>query len=109
MDARSQRRLVAQYPVIFLGNQGGAEGVLSNLSLSGAAIETGEPVPRGAGLTLRVHLPPGPLIVVDQAAVMWTTRNRFGVRFLSLGNREQARLMPLLGDLLQAAQPTEVA
>jgi hypothetical protein len=49
------------------------------------------------------------LIVVDQAAVMWTTRNRFGVRFLSLGNREQARLMPLLGDLLQAAQPTEVA
>ena len=110
MEAQRERRLFVQYPVVFLGNQGVGEGRLFNLSMGGGAIESGTAVQRGTVLTLRVHLPslPHP-IAVDQAEVTWTAGDDFGLEFLSLGTREQARLRQLIAGLQQDPQGTEAA
>ncbi len=110
MEAQRERRLFVQYPVVFLGSQGVGEGRLFNLSLGGGAIESGTAVQRGTVLTLRVHLPSLPQpIAVDQVEVTWTAGDDFGVQFLSLGTREQARLSQLIAGLLQDTQRTEAA
>jgi hypothetical protein len=46
---------------------------------------------------------------VDQAEVVWTAGDDFGVQFISLGTREQARLSQLIADLLAGAPRVEVA
>ncbi len=110
MEAQRERRLFVQCPVVFLGNQGVGEGQLFNLSMGGGAIESATSVQRGTVLTLRVHLPSlTQPIAVDQAEVTWTAGDDFGVQFLSLGTREQARLNQLIAGLLQDAQRTEAA
>jgi len=110
MELRRERRLFVQYPVLFLGNQGVGEGKLINLSMGGAAIESRAAVQRGTVLTLRVHPPSVPQpIAVDQAEVTWTAGDDFGVQFLSLGTREQARLGQLVAGLLQDTQRIEAA
>jgi len=110
MEAQRERRLFVGYPVDFLGNQRVGQGRLFNLSMGGGAIESGTAVQRGTVLTLRVHLPSLPLpIAVDQAEVTWTAGDDFGVQFLSLGTREQARLSQLVVGLRQDTQPTEAA
>jgi hypothetical protein len=109
-ETQRARRLFVQYPVVFLGNQGVGEGTLFNLSVGGAAIESPTPVERGTVLTLRMHLPPAnqPL-AVDRAEVTWTAGSDFGLHFLSLGTREQARLNQLIAERLQDTQHTEAA
>ena len=109
-NAQRERRLFVQCPVVFLGNQGVGEGKLFNLSLRGGAIESGTAVQRGTVLTLRMHLPhlPQP-IAVDQAEVTWTAGEDFGVQFLSLGTRDEARLSQLIAGLQPTTQGTEAA
>lgn len=108
MEAQRERRMFVQYPVDFLGNQGVGEGRLFNLSKNGGAIESGVPVQRGTLLTLRVHLPSLPQpIAVDQAEVTWTAGEDFGVQFLSLGTRDEARLSQLIAGLQQNSHSTE--
>jgi PilZ domain-containing protein len=110
MEMQRGRRLFVQYPVIFLGNQGVGEGRLFNLSRGGCAIESGAAVQRGTVLTLRVHPPSFPQpIAVDQAEVTWTAGEDFGVQFLSLGTRDEARLGQLIAGLQQETQGTEAA
>jgi len=110
MEERKERRLFVQYPIVFLGDQGVGEGKLINLSMGGASIESRAAVRRGAVLTLRVHPPSSPEpIAVDQAEVTWTAGDDFGVQFLSLGTREQARLGQLVAGLLQATNRSAVA
>jgi hypothetical protein len=110
MEAQRERRLFVQCPVVFLGNQGVGEGKLFNLSMGGGAIESTTSVQRGTVLTLRVHLPiHSQPIAVDQAEVTWTAGGDFGVQFLSLGTREQARLNQLINDLLRDIQQTTAA
>jgi hypothetical protein len=110
MEAQRERRLFVQYPVVFLGSQGVGAGRLVNLSMSGGAIESGTVVQRGTVFTLRVHPPylPQP-IAVDQAEVTWTAGEDFGVRFLSLGTRDEVRLSQLIAGLQQDIQSTEAA
>lgn len=110
METQRERRLFVDCPVVFLGNQGVGEGKLFNLSTGGGAIESTTSVQRGTVLTLRVHLPSLPQpIAVDQAEVTWTAGDDFGVQFLSLGTREQARLNQLIASLLQTTQQTTAA
>jgi hypothetical protein len=110
MDTQREPRLFVQYPVVLLGNQGVGEGRLFNLSMSGGAIESGMAVQRGTMLTLRVHPPSLPQpIAVDQAEVTWTAGDDFGVQFLSLGTRDEARLGQLIAGLLQDTHSTEAA
>ncbi|MBI5776944.1 MAG: PilZ domain-containing protein [Nitrospirae bacterium] len=110
MEAQRERRLFVQYPVVFLGSQGVGEGRLFNLSTGGGAIESRTAVQRGTVLTLRVHLPSLPQpIAVDQAEVTWTAGEGFGVQFLSLGTRDEARLSQLIVGLQQDTQGTEAA
>jgi hypothetical protein len=110
MDTQREPRIFVQYPVVFLGNQGVGEGRLFNLSMSGGAIESGVAVQRGTMLTLRVQLPSLPQpIAVDRAEVTWTAGDDFGVQFLSLGTRDEARLSQLIAGLQQDTHGTEAA
>ena len=110
MEAERERRLFVEYPVVFLGNQGVGDGKLFNLSKSGCAIESKTVVQLGTVLTLRVHPPSAPQpIAVDQAEVTWTAGEDFGVQFLSLGTREEARLSQLVASLIPSAPSTEAA
>lgn len=110
MEAQREQRLFVQYPVDFLGTQGVGQGRLVSLSTGGGAIESGTAVQRGTVLTLRVHASSFPQpIAVDRALVVWTAGNDFGVQFLSLGTREQARLTQLIAGLLQETHCTEAA
>lgn len=109
-EGRRARRLFAEYRVDILGNQGVGEGKLFNLSMLGGGIESTMPVQPGTVVTLRVHLPSlSQPVAVDRAAVVWTAGDDFGVRFLSLGTREEARLSQLIASLLQDRQSTPVA
>ena len=110
METQRARRLFVRYPVMFLGDRGVGEGTLFNLSIGGAAVESATAVQRGMVLTLRVHLPSAnhPL-AVDQAEVIWTTGDDFGLQFLSLGTREQARLDQLIAELLRNTLHPEAA
>lgn len=109
-EGRRERRLCVEYPVDILGNQGVGEGKLFNLSMVGGAIESTMPVQRGAVVTLRLHLPSlSQPVAVDRAEIVWTAGDGFGVRFLSLGTREEARLSQLIASLLQDRQGTPVA
>jgi hypothetical protein len=110
MQVQRERRLFVEYPVDFLGNQGVGAGRLFNLSMGGGAIDSEAAVQLGTVLTLRVHPPSLPQpIAVDQAEVTWTAGGDFGVQFLSLGTREQARLNQLIAGLLQNLHSTEAA
>jgi len=110
MEAQRESRLFVRYPVVFLGRHGVGEGKLVNLSMGGCAIESGAAVRRGTLLTLRMHLPSlSQPIAVDQAVVTWTAGDDFGVQFLSLGTRDQARLSQLIAGLQQDTRGTEAA
>jgi hypothetical protein len=105
MEERRERRLFVKYHVDFLGNQGVGQGKLFNLSSGGGAIESETPVQRGTVVTLRVHPPSMPQpIAIDQAEVVWTAGDDFGVQFRSIGTRDQARLSQLIGELMQSSQ-----
>lgn len=92
MHLRQYLRLPTQYPVDFGGQAMFGEGVVVNLSLGGCTIDSSCPVPLNTTLKLRIHLPDGAPIVIQEAVVQWTRQGRFGVTTMLLEPRQRDRL-----------------
>jgi hypothetical protein len=93
---RKYARIDIDCPIAFEGDQFG-EGRVANLSMGGCHVLSDIIVGRNDYLTLRLyhafHQPP---IVIDVAAVRWSSNTGFGLEFLSVFASEEDRLSRFL-------------
>lgn len=96
-DLRDIPRAFVRCKVFYTSLSGQGQGTTGNLSRNGCLIEGDVPPKLGDKLTLVLHRPTSPdLIVVDKARVAWTNGRRFGVAHETLYPSELARLNALL-------------
>jgi hypothetical protein len=68
-------------------------GTTFNLSWNGCAIQSQTPVTKGWYVQVRIALPGHDIeLDIELAKVRWATQHSFGVEFLVLNEREQAKL-----------------
>jgi hypothetical protein len=80
-------------------------GVVRNLSMRGALVETDALVLKGDHLTLFLTLPnQAGLLEIPAVAVRWMRRNRLGVEFLRLDTETSRQLMKYLSGIHNAAR-----
>lgn len=96
-ELRGVPRAALSCEVFYTSLSGQGQGTTGNVSKSGCLIE-GDLCPReGDKLTLVLHRPTCPdLIVVDKARVVWTNGRKFGVAHETVYPSELARLNTLL-------------
>jgi hypothetical protein len=93
MELRKYPRFAVQLPVSFSGDHFTGEGIVFNLSKEGCALGSEISVPKGAYMSLSIHLSDEGLPVeVELAAVRWRTDQKFGVEFIRLKPEAQERL-----------------
>ncbi len=99
-------RYAHRYPIqcpITLHSPGGylvGEGTVHNISTGGWKADSGQPVQRGHYFALRVLLPDQAApMKVDLAAVRWSSGREFGLEFLRMQQKEQARLRRFVATL----------
>ncbi|MCP9468538.1 MAG: PilZ domain-containing protein [Nitrospira sp.] len=66
--------------------------VVHDLSLNGLRIEGDLLPPRDSVVAVRVWLPDGTVLDIDQAAVRWSGETQCGVQIISLSNEADFRL-----------------
>lgn len=92
-ELRKYPRFAVQLPVSFAGDHFTGEGIVFNLSKEGCALGSEISVPKGAYVSLRIHLSDEVLPVeVELAAVRWRSDQKFGVEFIRLKPEAQERL-----------------
>ncbi len=93
MDLRQARRVPVQCPCDFSGNKVIGEGLVLNLSFGGCAVESTTRVPVGTYLELRILIPEHFFpATIDRAVVLWSSEEKFGMKFIRVAPEEQARL-----------------
>ena len=99
MDSRKNPRVHIECPLSFCAEGPSGQvivqdiGTIRNLSWSGCSIQSPTALDKGAYLRMTIALPGHDTQVdVDLAKVRWATEHGFGVEFLVLNDREQARL-----------------
>ena len=93
MELRKYPRFAVQLPVSFSGDHFTGEGMVFNLSKEGCALGSEISVPKGAYVSLCIHLSDEALpIEVELAAVRWCTEQKFGVEFIRLKPEAQEQL-----------------
>jgi hypothetical protein len=99
MDSRKNPRIHIECPLSFCAEGPAGQvilqdtGTIRNLSWSGCSIQSPTALDKGAYLRMTIALPGHDARVdVDLAKVRWATQHGFGVEFLVLNDREQARL-----------------
>ncbi len=100
MPLRYAHRYPSQCSITFLGDQIIGEGTVRNVSTGGWKVDSDQPVQRGNYFALRVSLPDQAApIKVDLAAVRWSSGREFGLEFLRMQQKEQARLRRFVSTL----------
>ena len=93
---RKHPRIAVDCPIAFEGDQFG-EGRVSNSSMGGCHVISDTTVGRKDYLTVRLyHSFDQPPIVIDVAAVRWSSHTGFGLEFLSVFAAEEDRLSRFL-------------
>jgi hypothetical protein len=99
MDSRKNPRIHIECPLSFCAEGPAGQvivqdiGTIRNLSWSGCSIQSPTALDKGAYLRMTIALPGHDAHVdVDLAKVRWASQHGFGVEFLVLNDREQARL-----------------
>lgn len=93
MEGRKHTRFAVQLPVLFKGDQFSGGGTVLNVSAEGCAI-TAETIASAEvylQLTMQLREQDEP-VLVDLAAVRWSSTTRFGVEFIRIRPEEGARL-----------------
>jgi hypothetical protein len=99
MDSRKSPRIPVECPLSFCAEGPAGQviaqdtGTIRDLSSSGCSIQSPTALDKGAYLRITIALPGHDAQVdVDLAKVRWASQHDFGVEFLVLNDREQARL-----------------
>ncbi len=97
MEGRKHTRFAVQLPVSFSGDQlsdgGTIGGTILNVTAEGCAITSDAVAGLGVYLQLTMQLREREEpILVDLAAVRWTSARRFGVEFIKIRPEERERL-----------------
>lgn len=96
MDSR-RPRIAVDYTVTFTGDDVTGAGMLTNLTISGAEIQSLVHCPVGARLAVRVEASGArPPIVVSLAVVRWKNGDRFGVEFVRFEGQSKQQLEEML-------------
>lgn len=97
MHSRIRPRIGVDYAATFTGDHLSGAGTLTNLTISGAEIQSAVDCPIDAHLCLRIQSSGArPPIVVTLAVVRWKREDRFGVEFV----RFEGQSKPQLEDML---------
>jgi hypothetical protein len=97
MELRKGRRLPLQLSVSFTSDEITGTGIMYNLSKEGCAIESETHMPMNSYLQMEVQLSPGePPVLIEFAAVRWSTRTEFGAEFLTLRDDSKKRIVKYL-------------
>lgn len=100
-DRRATPRFRVQFRTTFAGvTKAEGTGVVLDLSLGGARVESGHAPRPGAGLELRIYVPgeDWPLMV-DSATVQWAKGEVFGLAFNHIKDVERTRLKDVITTL----------
>lgn len=109
MNLRSESRLPITCSVTFSGYKLELEGRVKNLSLSGCALETEEPIEPGTPLFLSVSLPDSDEpIEIELASVRWAHEGACGLKTIIMGLESRERLQTFLEENL-SQDPNGVA
>ncbi len=99
MENRKHRRYAVRLPVALSSERVTGEGVVSNLSREGCTIEAECPLHVGVNVALSILMPDrySPMLV-DVAAVRWTSGQRFGMEFLHMRPEQVVKLGRVVKD-----------
>lgn len=102
MDKRRARRVAVEYPasLSIAGKPGVRQGTVFNLSVSGCALESGQPIDPNATIQLDLCIPndKNPL-KVSRARVTWKAGSDMGVEFVNMGETAKLRLQRYIDSL----------
>ena len=94
MELRRGRRVPLQLSVSFASDEVTGTGVLYNLSKEGCAVESDTHMPMNSYVQLEVQVSPDESpVLIEFAAVRWSTRSEFGAEFLTLSEESKKRLL----------------
>jgi hypothetical protein len=97
MELRRGRRLPLQLAVSFTSDEVTGTGIIYNLSKEGCAIESDTHMPMNSYLQLEMQMSPEePPVLIEFAAVRWSTRTEFGAEFLTLHEDSKKRILKYL-------------
>lgn len=101
-ERRQFERLPTQMPVKLIWGDNEGSGLVSELSIAGATVETDQPIPVGQAVQLSfkssgedVH------VTVDVSMVRSQRSGEMGVEFTQVGREHEERLAQLVRDLLE--------
>lgn len=103
MNRRKHVRFQVELRCAFMGDQFAGEGTVLDLSMEGCRVRSDTPVLTGVYMevfiTLLGQIPPLP---IELAVVRWSPGAVFGLEFIRITDRHQARLRHYVQDLEQA-------
>jgi len=93
MDNRRALRVAVEDTASFKGKTGLHQGTVFNLSASGCALESGEPIDPNTSIQLDLVIPNDKKPVkVSRARVTWKAGSDMGVQFLDMNETAKVRL-----------------
>jgi hypothetical protein len=102
-EQRQHVRYQVEFPATFAGDHTGI-GIVYNLGMGGCKVVSDLAVKNGALLTLHLRIPEQTLAIIIRAAtVQWTLELEFGLEFLEMQEKEQARLEQFLATQVNIA------
>lgn len=97
MELRRRGRVPLQLSVSFASDEETGTGVMYNLSTEGCAIESETHVPMNSYVQIEVRMSPDEApVLIEFAAVRWSTRTEFGAEFLTLHEESKKRIAKYL-------------
>jgi hypothetical protein len=97
MELRRGCRVPLQLPVSFASDEITGTGVVYNLSKEGCAIESETHMPMNSYLQMEMQVSPDESpVLIEFAAVRWSTRTEFGAEFLTLAETSKKRILKYL-------------
>ena len=99
-DRREFTRAEVRLPAVVSFHGSRSTGELTNVSVTGAMLQSDLGAPEGALIQLEIELPDGQLVAVDGALVRSVRAGSLGLQFTAVRVPERARLQAfLIGDL----------
>lgn len=94
---RGRPRISVDYPVVVTGEGRIAQGIVTNLTITGCEVESPGQFPIGAHVSLRLDPPSArPLIIIALAVVRWQESDRLGIEFVRFEGTAKRQLEDML-------------
>lgn len=107
-EKRGAPRATVEDAVSFMGKSGKRYGTVFNLSVSGCALESGQPLDPDATIQLDLVIPnqKNP-VKVSRARVTWKAGSDMGVEFINMNDTAKIRLQHYLDNIPRKTSKTD--